>query len=218
MGKHEPVVENASGGRQSKLPYQMDLLPPLATLKVAEVLAYGAAKYGENHWHKISVPEHLNHMLAPAFAWLAGAKSDDHVGHLACRALMAAEIDLMRPAVKQPELVDGMPFLIKSGDAAANLIAAAVKYRRAHGAMNCSGESIGRCVAAATSLHWTVDEGKTWKGPVRIDAVRGAYPSMVELPDGLVYCVYYEEGKRSSIRGVRLRVDKGRVQVEGKRD
>ena len=60
----------------------------------------------------------------------------------------------------------------------------------------------------ATSLHWRADEGKTWHGPVQIDTVGGAYPSVVELPDGLVYCVYYEEGKGSSIRGVRLRVDK----------
>jgi Neuraminidase (sialidase) len=65
----------------------------------------------------------------------------------------------------------------------------------------------------ATSLHWTADEGKTWHGPVRIDSVGGAYPSLVELPDGLVYCVYYEEGKGSSIRGVRLRVDRKGVQV-----
>ena len=46
----------------------------------------------------------------------------------------------------------------------------------------------------ATSLHWTANEGKTWHGPVKIDTVGGAYPSMVELPDGLVYGVYYEEG------------------------
>ncbi|HZU35122.1 MAG TPA: sialidase family protein [Gemmataceae bacterium] len=70
----------------------------------------------------------------------------------------------------------------------------------------------------ATSLHWTADEGKTWNGPVRIDTVDGAYPSMVELPNGLVYCVYYEEGKGSSIRGVRLRVDKKGVQVERKKE
>jgi Neuraminidase (sialidase) len=69
----------------------------------------------------------------------------------------------------------------------------------------------------ATSLHWTADEGKTWHGPVRIDTVGGAYPSMVELPDGLVYCVYYEEGKGSSIRGVRLRVDAKGVTVVGKK-
>jgi hypothetical protein len=59
----------------------------------------------------------------------------------------------------------------------------------------------------ATALHWTADEGKTWNGPAQIDAVGGAYPSLVELPGGLVYCVYYEEGKGSGIRGVRLRVD-----------
>ena len=46
-----------------------------------------------------------------------------------------------------------------------------------------------------------------------IDSVGGAYPSMVELPDGDVYCVYYEEGKGSSIRGVRLRVDTKGVSV-----
>jgi Neuraminidase (sialidase) len=66
----------------------------------------------------------------------------------------------------------------------------------------------------ATSLHWTADDGKTWHGPVQIDTVGGAYPSMVELPDGLVYCVYYEEGKGSSIRGVRLRVGGKGVRIE----
>jgi sialidase-1 len=65
----------------------------------------------------------------------------------------------------------------------------------------------------ATSLHWSADDGKTWQGPVRIDSVSGAYPSLVELPDGLVYAVYYEEGKGSSIRGVRLRVSRTAVAV-----
>jgi len=70
----------------------------------------------------------------------------------------------------------------------------------------------------ATSLHWSADDGKTWHGPVQIDTVGGAYPSMVELPDGLVYCVYYEEGKGSSIRGVQLGVDTKGVSVVGKKD
>ena len=46
-----------------------------------------------------------------------------------------------------------------------------------------------------------------------IDTVGGAYPSLVELPGGLVYCVYYEEGKGSSIRGVLLRVGTKGVKV-----
>ncbi len=70
----------------------------------------------------------------------------------------------------------------------------------------------------ATSLHWTTDEGKTWNGPVKIDTVGGAYPSMVELPDGLLCCVYYEEGKGSSIRAVRLRVDTKGVAVVDKKE
>jgi hypothetical protein len=65
----------------------------------------------------------------------------------------------------------------------------------------------------ASSLHWSNDEGKTWHGPVQIDSVGGAYPSMLKLPDGLVYCVYYEEGKGSSIRAVRLRVSKEGVEA-----
>jgi sialidase-1 len=68
--------------------------------------------------------------------------------------------------------------------------------------------------APATSIHWTVNNGKTWQGPAQIDTVNGAYPSLVELPDGSVYCVYYEEGKGSSIRGARLRVDAAGVKVE----
>jgi len=67
----------------------------------------------------------------------------------------------------------------------------------------------------ATSLHWLSSDKKTWQGPVQIDSVVGAYPSMIELPDGLVYCVYYEEGKGSSIRGTRLRVSAAGVQVIG---
>jgi Neuraminidase (sialidase) len=65
----------------------------------------------------------------------------------------------------------------------------------------------------ATSLHWSNDDGNTWQGPVRIDSVGGAYPSMVELPNGEIYCVYYEEGNGSSIRGVKLQVDTKSVKV-----
>jgi hypothetical protein len=36
---------------------------------------------------------------------------------------------------------------------------------------------------------------------------------MVELPGGEVYCVYYEEGKGSGIRGQRLRVTPQGVEV-----
>ena len=56
-----------------------------------------------------------------------------------------------------------------------------------------------------TALHISTDFGATWKGPFVIDDVIGSYPSMVELPDGTVFCVYYEEGEGSSIRGTWFR-------------
>ncbi len=59
-----------------------------------------------------------------------------------------------------------------------------------------------------TSLHYSADEGRTWNGPILIDSVIGAYPSMVMKKDGSVLCVYYEEGANSAIRGVTIRVSR----------
>ena len=42
--------------------------------------------------------------------------------------------------------------------------------------------------------------------PALIDHFIGAYPSMVNLRDGRVLCVYYEEGARSAIRAVKIKV------------
>jgi Neuraminidase (sialidase) len=66
-----------------------------------------------------------------------------------------------------------------------------------------------------TSLHYSTDEGRTWHGPILIDNVIGAYPSLVSLRDGRILCVYYEEGPHSAIRAVTLRVHK--TEAAGKR-
>ena len=63
-----------------------------------------------------------------------------------------------------------------------------------------------------TSLHFSRDEGKTWSENVPVDNVIGAYPSMVNLKDGSVLIVYYEEGAGSSIRAKRFRVTSQGVQ------
>jgi sialidase-1 len=57
-----------------------------------------------------------------------------------------------------------------------------------------------------TSLHISRDEAKTWQGPFQIDSTPGAYPSTVELKDGTVLVVYYEEGPNSAIRARRFQV------------
>ena len=65
----------------------------------------------------------------------------------------------------------------------------------------------------STSLHYSLDETKTWSRNVLIDRVGGAYPSLVERKDGTVLCVYYEEGPGSNIRACRLRVTRTGVKV-----
>lgn len=62
-----------------------------------------------------------------------------------------------------------------------------------------------------TSLRYSRDEGRTWSENVLVDDVIGAYPSMVNLRDGSVLVVYYEEGAGSNIRAKRLRVDENGV-------
>lgn len=61
-----------------------------------------------------------------------------------------------------------------------------------------------------TTLHVSRDDGRTWQGPYSIDTTPGAYASTVELRDGTVLVVYYEEGASSAIRARRFRlVDSG---------
>ena len=50
-----------------------------------------------------------------------------------------------------------------------------------------------------TALRYSLDEAATWGPPISIDTVNGAYTSLVELDDGSVLAVYYEEGAGSDI-------------------
>ena len=62
-----------------------------------------------------------------------------------------------------------------------------------------------------TALRVSRDEARTWNDAVPVDSVIGAYPSMVNLKDGSVLIVYYEEGAGSNIRARKFRVADGEV-------
>lgn len=101
VGPDAPVHVNANGGRQSDSPYFFRALPPLALAAVARLMKEAAAKYDadtpggpyqnvlDRNWHKIDTWEHLEHVWHHLVAETAGDTSDDHLTHLACRALMA---------------------------------------------------------------------------------------------------------------------------------
>lgn len=55
-----------------------------------------------------------------------------------------------------------------------------------------------------TALYVSRDDCRSWVGPYTIDLVTGAYPSTIELPDGSILAVYYEEGPKSAVRALRF--------------
>jgi sialidase-1 len=56
-----------------------------------------------------------------------------------------------------------------------------------------------------TGLRISRDEAKSWEGPYLVDEKVGGYPSTVELKDGTLLIIYYEEGDRSAIRALRFK-------------
>ena len=93
LGKDAPTVTNERGGKQSLLPYRFDLMDAQAMFELARVLYEGSQKHGEENWRNISIREHLNHLLAHVFAYMAGDESDDHLEHAFCRAMMAVALE-----------------------------------------------------------------------------------------------------------------------------
>ncbi|HJN09053.1 MAG TPA: sialidase family protein [Pirellulaceae bacterium] len=67
----------------------------------------------------------------------------------------------------------------------------------------------------ATSLHYSLDECQTWSDNVQVDSSGGAYPSMVNLKDGSVLIVFYEEGGQSNIRARRFKASMQGIQWLG---
>jgi hypothetical protein len=57
------------------------------------VFDYGARKRSANNWRKVDMEDHIDHALQHIFAYLAGDKQDDHLGHAFCRLAMAVETE-----------------------------------------------------------------------------------------------------------------------------
>lgn len=99
VGKDEPTEVNEFGGKQSRLDYRFDLIDPKALFAVAKVLKDGHDKYGsDQNWRVIPIRDHLNHLLAHTYAYLAGDRQDDHLSHAVCRALFALAVEIEKGA------------------------------------------------------------------------------------------------------------------------
>lgn len=86
------IEVNAKGAKQCFTGTRCDLLPPLTLLAISKILYAGAKKYGDKNWRDIPVNEHVNHALRHWFMYACGDRSEDHMGHMACRILFALEL------------------------------------------------------------------------------------------------------------------------------
>lgn len=60
-----------------------------ALLEVAEVLTSGAMKHPNETWRDIPTEEHLARAMRHTLKYCDGDRLEDHLSHIACRALMA---------------------------------------------------------------------------------------------------------------------------------
>jgi hypothetical protein len=89
IGKDAEIEINTNGGKQSKLSASFVLLDAKAMFRLGKILKEGAQKYERDNWRKIDTESHIDHALNHIFAYLAGDKQDDHLGHAFCRLMFA---------------------------------------------------------------------------------------------------------------------------------
>jgi hypothetical protein len=83
--------------------FRYDLISPIGLREVARACAEGAGKYGDWNWEKgMPVNDLLNHVLAHVYQFLAGDRSEPHLGHAAWGMLAAIHSHEL-----WPELNDG---------------------------------------------------------------------------------------------------------------
>jgi hypothetical protein len=99
---HEEVSNGqatyASGAKRTALGARWDLLSPVGLHRAAKAAEEGVKKYGEyNHERGLAVNVYLNHLIAHAYAYLSGDRSEDHLGHMAWNALFACQSEEVYP-------------------------------------------------------------------------------------------------------------------------
>lgn len=73
-----------------------DLLPPAAILRLAQLYQRGAAKYGDRNWEKGQpISRFVDSGLRHLFAYLGGARDEDHLAAAAWNALGAIQMEVL---------------------------------------------------------------------------------------------------------------------------
>lgn len=82
-----------------------DLVSPIGLEAVARAAADGAAKYSDYNWEAgMPVSDLLNHAIRHVYRYLAGDRSEDHLGHAAWNLLGAIHSEAVWPGLNEGRL------------------------------------------------------------------------------------------------------------------
>ena len=82
-----------------------DLMSPIALRRIAQTCAEGAVKYSPFNWEKgMDVPDLLNHVIAHVYQYLAGDRTEDHLGHAGWGVMAAMHSEELWPHLNEHKL------------------------------------------------------------------------------------------------------------------
>jgi len=91
-----------SGAQRSTLIGRYDLLSPIGLRRAAEAAAHGASKYRPFNCERgLPISVYANHAIAHIYAYLAGDRSEDHLGHAAWNLLFACHSEEVTPELNR---------------------------------------------------------------------------------------------------------------------
>lgn len=91
----ETVVTNEAGGKQHKEEFRCQAIPPRALIRLGKIRWEGFNLHGytDENYKLIEKNEHIGRALLHLFRYLAGDRTDDHLGHALCRIAFAVEME-----------------------------------------------------------------------------------------------------------------------------
>jgi hypothetical protein len=82
-----------TGAKRGVVAERFDLIPAHGLIAVAEAMAKGAARYGDDNWKGLPKEEMVNHAMRHLALWLAGDRSENHAAHAAANCLMLVDLE-----------------------------------------------------------------------------------------------------------------------------
>jgi len=101
---HEKLCEYDTGAVRSNdcEDYRYDLISPIGLQSLAETYAEGVKKFGYCNWENgMPVSDLLNHAIAHIYKYLAGDRSENHLGHAAWNIIGAIHSEKLWPNLNE---------------------------------------------------------------------------------------------------------------------